>query len=196
MEKSTNSTKCIVPAVVAAFIVFGAIQVKAAPVHWPIASGGNGHSYELVPASVTFESARAAAIAAGGYLVTVTSAAENSFIANNVLQAPYYSWLGGFQDPSSPAYREPGGGWVWETGEPFVYTNWLGGEPADTCGPLGIDLGGCEDHFGMASAASIFGRWFDINAGSVLAYIVEYEEVLGQPILAGEVTTKGTDAFG
>ena len=35
----------------------------------------------------------------------------------------------GFQDLNDPMYSEPGGGWKWITGEPWVYTNWLIGEP-------------------------------------------------------------------
>ena len=31
-------------------------------------------------------------------------------------------WLGGYQDTSTPDYREPGGGWRWVTGEPWGYT--------------------------------------------------------------------------
>src|SRR5437016_412417 len=104
-------------------------SVVVAEVTWP----GNGHRYEAVYApGLTWQEAQAACQARGGYLATITSAAENTFVKglfenntsfwyvdgfNNALGP----WVGGVQAPGS---SEPGGGWGWVTGEPFVYTDW------------------------------------------------------------------------
>jgi hypothetical protein len=115
----------------------------AIPVQWLPSAGGNGHFYEVVsvPTGITWNDARVAAIAAGGYLATSTSAAENAFVfslANNPIYwlsgtiNTFGPWLGGFQPSGSP---EPAGGWQWLNGEgAFVYTNWTPGSPNNGAG--------------------------------------------------------------
>lgn len=111
-------------------LILTPIQSFAIPIQW----SGNGHWYELVldPTGSTtssWNSASAAAASQGGYLVTITSAEENAFVYSLISMysgdqiGPY---TGGYQLPGS---TEPNGGWVWATGEPFVYTNWFPGEP-------------------------------------------------------------------
>ena len=91
----------------------------------------NGHEYELVNAEgSSWTSANAAATAAGWYLATVTSAAENDFIVSNLLQGlpvadRSHYWIGG-----TDAAVE--GTFAWVTAEAFGYTNWWGGEPNNT----------------------------------------------------------------
>ena len=110
--------------------------------NWTIATGGNGHTYRVVakPSIISWNSANAEAQAAGGYLATITSAAENNFIFNLINNSTFWTqtqnghgpWIGGYQQPGS---TEPAGGftWVLQTGasvpEPFAYTNWETGEP-------------------------------------------------------------------
>jgi hypothetical protein len=104
-------------------------------VEWPVSAGGNGHFYlpVSVPNLITWQDCKAAAESAGGYLVTITSAAENTFVYN-LIEAPHY-WsyggqlgpgLGGYQPPSS---IEPAGGWTWVSGESWTYSNWVGSQP-------------------------------------------------------------------
>jgi len=104
----------------------------AVPIQWTAASGGNGHWYEFRSVEVYgphhWEAARAEAEAAGGYLATITSAAENSFFTNQIV-IPFtrrgcycVEYLGGYQPAG-------GGPWSWVTGEPWSYTNWYPGEP-------------------------------------------------------------------
>lgn len=112
---------------------------EATIVEWSTDDGGNGHLYEVVLVSegIDWQSAQNAALTAGGYLATITSAAENAFVyslasSNSSFWTPGRGetnlgpWLGGFQPDGSP---EPDGNWQWVTGEPFVYTNWDPGEP-------------------------------------------------------------------
>ena len=126
----------------------------ATPVEWTVASGGNAHWYDFVGYGVggvadpigTWENARDAAEVAGGYLATPTSATEWSFMQSQMYDwvgpvdptysncaacgyRSYQGWIGAFQNTSSPSYSEPGGGWEWVTGEPWVFTAWSSGEP-------------------------------------------------------------------
>jgi len=74
------------------------------PIQW---TSGNGHYYQLFPRLTGFTEAQAAAIGMGGYLATVTSAAENSFIATNFLATGTPLWLGGFQSAANPGIANP-----------------------------------------------------------------------------------------
>lgn len=73
---------------------------------------------------------------AGGYLASITSEEENSFVFALVNDEKYFSFfdedgphygigigpfLGGYQPEGS---IEPDGGWSWLSGEEWVYTNW------------------------------------------------------------------------
>ena len=73
---------------------------------------------------------KSAAEVRGGYLATITSAQENTFVHNLITANEYWinvgvdsrgPWLGGYQPAGS---LEPAGGWTWVTGEAFVYQNW------------------------------------------------------------------------
>ena len=113
---------------------------NAQPIQWTVASGGNGHWYEIVGVNgPTWSGARDLAAARvyngfAGYLASITSADEQAFVQNllaTTVLAPNPSpccgthvFLGGYQDLSSPNYSEPSGGWRWTTDEPFIYTNW------------------------------------------------------------------------
>lgn len=117
---------------------------NAAPVQWKAVDGGNGHFYEAihVPGGISWSDARLAAISKGGHLATITSAAENQFVFELILddsfwtgdgleQFVYGPWLGAQQQPGS---SEPDGGWSWVTGETFQFTSWFSGEPSNTNG--------------------------------------------------------------
>ena len=154
----------------------GASTCFGTPIQWTISSGGNGHWYDvkLVGDSVTWDNARIAASDQSfegniGYLVTITSQAENDFIVSSFGDAIRGVWTGAFQPPGS---AEPAGGWQWITGEPFVYTNWQPGEPNNS--------GGSENNMTLATAHfTTIGQWNDLNgvnppAGFVDGYVVEF----------------------
>jgi uncharacterized delta-60 repeat protein len=131
---------------------------------WSLADGGNGHWYRFVSGSKTWTQARDEATAAGGYLATVTSAAENAFV-NGFDYSSVGFWLGGYQDRSSITYSEPAGGWRWVTSEPWSYTNWNAGDPNDA--------GRTEDH--LAGNWSSSGKWADFQATNARpGYVVEF----------------------
>jgi Protein of unknown function (DUF642)/Lectin C-type domain len=141
---------------------------------WPVSSGGNGHYYEVVTTQqpISWTDARDAAMARGGYLATITSAAEDAFVQNLAANSPI--WLGGFQPAGSP---EPAGGWRWVTGEPFTYTNWLAGEPSDN----GQSPYGPENY--LQAFFAYYGVWgwndlsnYNPQAGN-LKYVIEYDSL-------------------
>jgi hypothetical protein len=159
----------------------------------------NDHFYQLVTASTTWTNARAIAQNSSyfgyqGYLTTITSAAENSFIQ---AFTNTNSWLGcsdnfneinsavGFTQFANQSAAE--GRWYWVTGPERgthmrngnatgnnvgaaisgVYQAWAGGEPNDCCGG-GI---GEEDYGHMINNT---GQWNDFPNGVNIAYLVEY----------------------
>ena len=120
------------------FLVFSvcASAVNATPVLWSV----NGHYYEVIQsAGQSWSNARAQAQAKGvGWdLATITSIAEQNFIANllgiaNPSDPINEYWIGAYQDSFEV---EPNLGWKWVTGENFSsYVNWMPGEPNNTGG--------------------------------------------------------------
>ena len=109
---------------------------------WAVSAGGNGHTYRVVAASgpISWDAASALAAQAGGYLATITSAAENAFVFSLIDDSVYWTqtinghgpWIGGYQPAGS---LEPDGGWTWVAppgalaAEPFAYSDWESGEP-------------------------------------------------------------------
>ncbi|HEY1041389.1 MAG TPA: Ig-like domain-containing protein [Candidatus Paceibacterota bacterium] len=134
----------------------------------------NGHLYKFISGSINWNSAKTAAEAlteygVSGYLVTVTSSAENAFVAAR-LGAD--GWMG-----ASDAALE--GDWKWvtgpETGTSFWsgtytggpvssrYSNWNNNEP---------NQAGEED---CAQFYSSSGKWNDLSCGnSIGGYVAEF----------------------
>ena len=171
--------------VLVAGLLFAA-SVRAAPIYF----SGNGHYYEFVSGSVTWQSANAAAasltyLGSPGHLATITSAAENSFLSatfNNGLDAQF-AWIGGAEPLDD-------GVWRWMTGPeagiqfanfatpttPFNYANWGGIEPND---------GKPQEDYAMFNIGNTFvniiapGQWADAAPtpsffDPVVGYLVEY----------------------
>ena len=91
----------------------------------------NGHQYALTLDFGTWQQAETEAVAIGGHLVTINDAAEELWVVeNSLLPEPEYTqfWIGLYQTPGS---SEPGGGWVWISGEPANYINWAYPEPTN-----------------------------------------------------------------
>ena len=102
-------------------------MASAVPVQWTVASGGNGHWYDIVrdggsgtysgsPTNAfrTWEAARDHAELGGGYLITLTSAEEWDFF-KSLYTGPQggIHWLGAYQsNPAGPNASS----WEWVTG--------------------------------------------------------------------------------
>jgi hypothetical protein len=155
----------------------------ATPVQWS-AAGGNGHYYDLVTGVRTWTAARTAATASSylgesGYLVTITSSAENAFVLSQFNAAfNNFAWIG-----ASDAAVE--GQWRWMDGPeagvqfsqgaiatgPNFYANW---------GPVEPNNAGNEDVAafnlgGTSGGGTLNGQWGDTSTlTSFGAYLVEY----------------------
>lgn len=156
-----------------------ASQAKAAPVVWP----DNGHAYEIVGtlgqqtifwATAKTDAEQMQYQGVSGHLATITSAEENAFIQATFNDGQRHSaWIGltddeayGGQESGSTA--NPGAPfWVWVTGEPVSYTNWLPGSPNNQ--------GGTEDY--TEFVFEMGGQWNDLSDFAPHLrdfYIVEY----------------------
>ncbi|MBN1819896.1 MAG: hypothetical protein JXR31_05050, partial [Prolixibacteraceae bacterium] len=145
---------------------------------------GKQHIYEVIynGGSITWQQAKANAAARTfggqtGYLATITSSGENSFIINKVSQN---SWIGASDDTYYTDDNE--GEWYWVTGPEsgtkfwtggqygyaLSYQHWYTGEPNNAGG----------ENFGhvYGSGAGPTGYWNDFSNsnGGVSYYIVEY----------------------
>lgn len=69
----------------------------------------NGHSYYRSVAASTWTVAKAACEAMNGHLVTMSNAAENSFVFSQWNSG----WIGYYQDKTGAFYGEPNAGWRW-----------------------------------------------------------------------------------
>jgi hypothetical protein len=83
-----------------------------------------GHDYLYVDDPMSWAEAEAYAVSLGGHLVTINDAAENDWLVAT-LGTEY--WIG-FNDIAAESE------WVWVSGEPVTFTNWLAGEPNDYMG--------------------------------------------------------------
>jgi hypothetical protein len=154
-------------------LVSSAGSVLAGPMQWSVLDGGNDHTYEVFLTEpetfLSWQDAKVFAENAGGYLATLTSAAENTFVWNLVKDLDFkVYWLGGYQDdPTSDALDD----WKWVTGEKWDYTNWDSMNPNNGFGTQGYL------HFWPSA-----GQWDDMENGRYMAgYIVERSAPVPEP---------------
>lgn len=131
----------------------------------------NGHSYYRSTGLATWTGARDACTNMGGHLVTVTTAAENTFI--------YNLWSSGWIGLTDEVTE---GTWKWVTGEAYSYSSWNGGEPNNS---------GNEDYIQFVTG----GKWNDLNNSSSLAYVIEFEYIVDYTAWT-LVSTSTTDSTG
>ena len=114
----------------------------------------NGHSYYRSTGTAFWTAARQNCVSMGGYLVTITSAAENSFIFN--------LWPSGWIGLTDEVNE---GQWRWVTGETYSYSSWNGGEPNNA---------GNEDYVQFVGG----GRWNDLPNAVSLPYVLEFDYIV------------------
>ncbi|MCP3693193.1 MAG: hypothetical protein GY917_13425, partial [Planctomycetaceae bacterium] len=146
-------------------------------IQWRAEDGGNDHWYKLIKnnGTISWTDAQAAAEQLGAHLATVTSAAEDQFLAENLLsptnQWPHTvgPWIGAYQDQNSPDYSEPAGGWKWVTGEPMDFMKWNTAEPNNQNG---------EHYVHYDHPNNGLNRWNDLSDHSTrpFSYIIEMSQ--------------------
>ncbi len=132
----------------ASLSLLGTVNADSAKVVNP----ANGHSYQRFDTIKTWSNAKAACSSLGGYLATINSADENTWVAN---LAPVV-WIGGTDEVQE-------GMWKWINGETWSYTNWNAGEPNNS---------GNEDYLTL-----VYGRWNDLPNAWQLAYVCEWDNL-------------------
>lgn len=161
----------------AAFALMLGTPAVHAQVQWSSGIGGNDHYYQAInsPSGISWTNANAAAVAAGGYLCTLTSQAENNFVYS-LVDNPIYWQFDGFntQGPHLGGIQvggpEPAGGWQWVTGEAWSFTNWAAPTQPD-------NNGGNENFlqfFGPGNQRA--NLWNDVSASAAFSrgYVIEF----------------------
>lgn len=118
----------------------------------------DGKVYELYERNYTITAADKFAEEQGGYLLSLTSAEEQTAVGNWVKahsKVPYIA-LGATD-------AETEGVWKWTSGEKWGYTSWMDGEPNNSQG--------LEDNAVWVIGS---GKWNDTAATKTSAFIIEY----------------------
>ncbi|MEM6675407.1 MAG: C-type lectin domain-containing protein [Planctomycetota bacterium] len=137
----------------------------------PVFNPNNGSHYEVVHESTSWFSARDRARlmawdSRGGALASLTTAAELAWVQQNL---PIdRTWVGAYQDLSSPGYAEPNGGWVWLDGTPANLA-WAPGQPDDA---------GISSHYAELLGSGLFADT-PRNSAEVTSFLVEWTPGLG-----------------
>ena len=161
-----------------------------------VQSGTTGSFYEYVPDSgITWDEALAAAAGrthAGvtGYLVTITSEAENAFVKDRIDGATNV-WIAASDATEEGVWRwvagpeGQNGGTVFYTEDDgtLTYASWSSNEPNDW---------GSGEDAAVTNWGSATGTWNDLlgtNSSSVNGYVVEYSEWEDQTFTSSAVLT-------
>lgn len=118
-------------------------------------NAANGHYYRLYQGLVNYSQAKTLAEADGGYVLTLTSQEESTWVLSTFSIPVDGIWLG-----ASDAVSE--GAWTWVTGEAWSWTNWNSGEPNNS---------GNEDYVEMYTS----GKWNDLPDTHTNHFIAEWD---------------------
>ena len=175
------------------------VNVSASVVSGSVVQSGVTQSfYEYVPsAKITWDAARTAAATrtyggVQGYLVTITSSAENTFVKDRIEVGGVPAtnvWIGASDADEEGVWRwvtgpegVNGGTVFWRSGTGTVtYDSWAGSEPNNSGG---------NEHAAVTNWGTANGTWNDLrgtNSNSVKGYVVEYSEWGGQLFDRGTV---------
>ncbi len=113
----------------------------------------NGHTYYISNQATSWQRADSMAKSIGGHLVSITTAAENTFLTLNMLLSSGWTGL-------NDSLNE--GTFVWSNGEPFIYSNWSLLQP---------DNAGNSDY---VLFSSLLGLWDD-QKNSLNNFIIEFD---------------------
>lgn len=103
------------------------------------------HCYRVPPAQSGWLGARDACVTWGGYLASVTSEQENLFVKPLVSA---HAWIGASDRASE-------GQFVWESGEPWSYTDWGPNQPDDYNGEDCVHIRVPENDWNDAGCATL-----------------------------------------
>jgi len=136
-------------------VIFSAIYAQPNISGYTYVGSHDASCYYISNSTSSWTTARSNATAAGGHLVTLTSAAEDNAVFAMLPNSSSTSYHIGLTD------EDWEGEWKWVTGETFSYENWSPGEPNS--------WGGNEDH--VMYYASTPGLWHDMNNWDIKAIL-------------------------
>jgi hypothetical protein len=116
----------------------------------PFVNPANGHAYYVTDDVLTWAACEAWATALGGRLVSINDSMENAWIVGNLPMESDAYWIGGRDDANTSDDV-----FIWDSGEPWTYSNWSQGEPDDE-----VAIGGQGDYVSLSRGT---GTWFDSN---------------------------------
>lgn len=150
---------------------------NAAPILETQGTDGASH-YEVWAADgFSWADANAFAQTKGGYLATLTTAAEDLFVdtlrvGSNSASSGFANselWIGAMQAAGMAAAD----GWSWVNGEgAFSYTNWLPNEPNDA---------GSGESYAAIGLRGNYGWNDEGNLNGIYGFVVEYDKVSSIP---------------
>lgn len=122
----------------------------------------NGHYYYIYNSDMAndWNNAQVYCEKKGGYLATITSREEDSFVYSYLIDSGYGSALFGLSD------QDELDNWKWVTGEAYSYQNWESGEPNHQGG---------NEHYGMYYDEFTDGKWND-GDGVNVPFICEWDK--------------------
>jgi hypothetical protein len=151
------------------------ILTKAAEV----TSAYDGHTYVLVPLAKNWQMAKRDAEARGGYLVEISSLAEQRFIEQFIDQAMGRNqlpvWIGLTDE-------EGEGIWKWSNGKPLIFTNWQKNQPSNANGITPENYCVIWHSNAQSPAPNGYrgakkGQWNDVAGDNNLPYIIEFDNL-------------------
>jgi hypothetical protein len=123
------------------------------------------HCYAEFTKPLSFKDAQAQCVATGGSLAVITSADEQEFLIDQVMQSEGVTsyWIGLTDSTTEGVYE-------WLDGEPFTFSNWRSGEPNNA---------GNEDCAEFTWTCPFFGNctadgWSDRSCSVKSAFVCEY----------------------
>src|SRR5205085_7165581 len=106
-----------------------ASRATAQEIQWA-QNPGNNHWYGIPFNHSTWSAGESLGVQAGGHLVTIRNASENTWISQNLAgfnQSGTGYWIGLNDEAMQGTYH-------WTSGEPVSYTHWSSGEPSHSGG--------------------------------------------------------------
>lgn len=205
VELHAQGDKCSIDEI--RFGLSAATVLPRSRVIWPCSAGGNGHRYETVYTAepISWDDAAAAAQSRGGRLATLTSAAENQLVFENLVAREdvwdrqlgdlfFVDTRGPWIGASRPAdFPDILAGWEWIGGEPWDFTSW------SYEGLFGIGERYASYYMGSDAATPTWRNANSLGDSRVHGYVVEYEStILQQPVnvaLVADPYNGGTNEF-
>ena len=124
----------------------------------PAAVTFDGHHYAVYTTPMTWHVARAHCESLGGHLARIESREEQAFVGSLLKRSALksFSWIDGTDEQTE-------GDWLFSTGKPFAYKNWLKSQPE----------GGEAEH-SLAIENTGSNAWHDVQSTKRFPFVCEW----------------------